>query len=89
MNILKLEGLKNSAQTLSTTALDSDLFKGAIDGATTFLNILTQILDVGNGIPVVLGAIGGVALFKNLDWGKSSLHLNLPLSESIITEKIA
>ena len=85
----KLEGLKNSAQTLSTTALDSDFFKVAIDGATTFLNILTQILDVGNGIPVVLGAIGGVALFKNLDWGKSSLHLNLLLSESTITKDIA
>lgn len=85
----KLEGLKNSAQTLSTTALDSDFFKVAINGATTFLNILTQILDVGNGIPVVLGAIGGVALFKNLDWGKSSLHLNLLLSESTITKDIA
>lgn len=85
----KLEGLKNSAQTLSTTALDSDLFKGAIDGATEFLNILTQILDVGGGIPALFGTIGGVALFKNLDWGKSSLHLNLLLRESTITKNIA
>lgn len=85
----KLEGLKNSAQTLSTTILDSDSFKIAIDGATNFLNVLTQILDVGNGIPALLGTIGGITVFKNLDWGKSSLHLNLLLSESIAVKKTA
>ena len=85
----KLEGLKNSAQTLSTTILDSDSFKVAIDGATNFLNVLTQILDVGNGIPALLGTIGGITVFKNLDWGNSSLHLNLLLSESIAVKKTA
>lgn len=40
---------------MSTTFLNSDLFGGLIDGATGFLNILTQILDVGGGLPAVLG----------------------------------
>ena len=57
LNILKIEGFTNSFQTLSTTVLDSNVFGGLIDGATGFLNILTQIIDVGGGLPVVLGAI--------------------------------
>lgn len=64
----KIEGFKNAFQSLSTTAIDSDLFKGAIDSGTGLLNILTQIIDIGGGIPIVLGAIGGTAFIKNLDW---------------------
>ena len=55
LNILKIEGFTNSFQTLSTTFLNSDFFGGLIDGGTQFLNILTQILDVGGGLPAVLG----------------------------------
>lgn len=51
----KLEGFANSSQTLSTTFLNSDFFGGLIDGGTQFLNILTQILDIGGGIPAALG----------------------------------
>lgn len=51
----KIEGFTNAFQTMSTTFLNSDLFGGLIDGATGFLNILTQILDVGGGLPAVLG----------------------------------
>ena len=40
---------------MSTTFLNSDVFGGLIDGATGFLNILTQIIDVGGGLPAVLG----------------------------------
>lgn len=66
----KIEGFKNAFQTLSTTTIDSDLFKDLIDSGTGLLNILTQIIDVGGEIPVVLGAIGGVSFFKNLDQPK-------------------
>lgn len=74
----RIQGFTNSFQTLSTTVLNSDAFKGLIDGATGFLNILTQIINVGGGLPVVLGAIGGTALFKNLDEPKKSqgFHYN-------------
>ena len=84
-----LDRFKAQFQELSTTTLDSDLFKGVIDNGTAFLDVLTSIIDVGGGIPALLGAIGGIKLFKNLDWGKSSLHLNLLLSESIAVKKTA
>lgn len=45
---------------MSTTFLNSDLFGGLIDGATGFLNILTQIIDVGGGLPAVLGIFSTV-----------------------------
>lgn len=69
----KLEGFQNAFQSLSTAVFDSDIFKGLIDGGTAFLNVLTQILSVGNGLPAIFAAIGGTAFFKNLDWGKSFL----------------
>ena len=55
LNILKIEGFTNAFQTMSTTFLNSDLFGGLIDTGTQFLNILTQILDVGGGLPAMLG----------------------------------
>lgn len=51
----KIEGFTNSFQTLSSTFLGTDFFGSLIDGGTDFLNILTQILDVGGGIPAMLG----------------------------------
>lgn len=56
----KIEGFTNSFQTLSTTFLNSELFGGLIDGGTQFLNILTQILDVGGGLPAMLGTLTAI-----------------------------
>lgn len=64
----KIEGFKNAFQSLSNTFIDSDMFKGIIDVGTEVLNLLENIIDVGGGIPLTLGAIGGISLFKNLDW---------------------
>ena len=64
----KIQQFQAQFQQLSTTVISSDVFKGLIDSGTGFLNILTQIIDVGGGIPAVLGTIGGVSFFKNLDW---------------------
>ena len=63
----KIQQFKAQFQSLSTTAIDSNVFKGLIDSGTTLLNILTQLIDVGGGIPLMLGAIGGTAFIKNLD----------------------
>lgn len=71
----KIEGFKNAFQTLSTTVIDSDIFKGLIDTGTTFLKLLTDIISVGNGVPALLTAIGGVSIFKNLDQPKPWLHV--------------
>ena len=65
------------------------MFKGAIDGATAFLDVLTSIMEIGGGIPALLGTIGGISIFKNLDQTKSCLYLNLLLSGSTITKNIA
>ena len=62
-----IDKFKAQFQELSNAAFSSDLFKGAIESGTTFLNLLTNIIDVGGGIPALLGAIGGISLFKNLD----------------------
>ena len=50
-----LNTFKAQFQELSTTFLNADMFKGLIDGGTQFLNILTQILDVGGGLPAMAG----------------------------------
>lgn len=63
----KLQQFHGQFQELSTTALGSDFLKGAVDAGTGFLDILTQIADVGGTLPLILGAVGGVKLFKNLD----------------------
>ena len=63
----KIQQFKAQFQELSTTAISSNVFKGLIDSGTTLLNILTQLIDVGGGIPLMLGAIGGTAFIKNLD----------------------
>ena len=63
----KTQQFKASFQTLSNSALDSNLFKGIIDGGTAFLDVLTGIVDNGKLLPTVLGAIGGIELIKNLD----------------------
>lgn len=62
-----IDTFKAQFQELSDTTLTSDFLKGAIDAGTGLLNVLTQIIDVGGGIPTLLTAIGGVKLFKNLD----------------------
>ena len=60
LNILKIEGFTNSFQTMSSSILNTDVFGGIIDGASSFLNILTQIIDVGGGLPALLGTFSAV-----------------------------
>lgn len=53
--------LQTQLQELATVTINSDMFKGVIDTATAFLNIVTQILDK---LPLLSTAIGGLAGFK-------------------------
>ena len=53
--------LQTQLQELATVTINSDIFKGVIDTATAFLNIVTQILDK---LPLLSTAIGGFAGFK-------------------------
>lgn len=63
----KVQQFKAQFQELSNTAFESDFLKGLTDSGTGFLNVLTEIIDVGGGLPALLTAIGGIKLFKNLD----------------------
>lgn len=63
----KIGTFKAQFQELSNVTLDSDFLKGAVDTGTKLLEILTKIIDVGGGIPAMLGAIGAVKIFRNLD----------------------
>ena len=49
-----------SFQNLSQQVVNADAFKFAIDSANAFLNILTQIIDVGGGLPALLGTFSAV-----------------------------
>lgn len=53
--------LQTQLQELATVTINSDMFKGVIDTATAFLNIVTQILDK---LSLLSTAIGGFAGFK-------------------------
>lgn len=55
-----LDTFKAQFQELSTTVINADIFKGLVDGGTQFLNILTQILDVGGSLPALLGTFSAV-----------------------------
>lgn len=57
----KIAQLQTQLQELATVTINSDMFKGVIDTATAFLNIVTQILDK---LPLLSTAIGGLAGFK-------------------------
>lgn len=63
----KTEEFKNQFQELSTVTLDSDVFKGVIDGGTFLISVLTKLIDVGGGLSVVFAGIAGIKTFKNLD----------------------
>lgn len=83
-----IDTFKAQFQELSTVTFDSDFLKGAIDAGTGLLDVLTQIVDVGGGIPVILGAIGGVSFFKNLDHQKVLKNFPIFLSWSSIDKKM-
>lgn len=54
-------------QEFSTSLISSDLFKGLVDGATTLLSLLTEIIDKIGLIPLALSGAGIASFVKNLD----------------------
>lgn len=63
----KIGQFKAQFQELSGAFIGTDFLKGLVDGGTAFLNLLTQILDKVGTLPVLLGTIGGIKMFRNLD----------------------
>lgn len=68
----KIEQFKARFQELSATLVDSDLIKGLVDGASTFLDILMQGIEkLGGTVPgllapisALLASIGNVGIFR-------------------------
>ena len=71
-----LDALKGSFQDLSNAVMSSGFLKGIIDGASSFLKVLTAIVDKVGALPPLLMAIGTYAGFKNVNFA-SMLGLNL------------
>ncbi len=67
----KINQLKNQLSELAATTINTDMFKGLVEGATSFLNIVTQILDK---LPLLSTAIGG---FTGLKLSKAGLGKQL------------
>ena len=63
----KITQLTNNLQELAFNVIDTDIFKGLIDGANTFLDIINQIISALGMIPLVAGGAGIGAFIKNLD----------------------
>lgn len=63
----KITKITNNLQELAYNTINTDMFKGLLDGANTFLDVLNKILDTAGLLPIVLGATGIGAFIKNLD----------------------
>ena len=61
----KISQLQTQLQELATVTIDSDMFKGVIDTATAFLNIITQILDKLPLLSTAIGSVVGLKLSKS------------------------
>lgn len=57
----QLEGLKNQFQDTATTILDSDFLGGLVEGGTSALNIITQIIDKLGILGTLFTVGGGIA----------------------------
>lgn len=74
---VKITQLKNQLSELAATTIDTDMFKGLVEGATSFLNIVTQILDK---LPLISTAIGGLVGYK---FSKSGLGKQLNINHKV------
>lgn len=62
-----IEQMQAKWQEFSNTILSSDAFKSIVDSATGLLSVVTQIVDVGNGIPALLGGAGIAKFISSKD----------------------
>lgn len=63
----KLDIMKASIQTFSTTALESDFLKGGVDAITGIIDAFSKLVDVVGGFPALLGV--GSAAFSLFNKG--------------------
>lgn len=67
----RINTFKATWQVLSNTLVDSDALKGLVSGATSFLNVLDEIINTLGLLPTLLGGLaGGMAMFKTMQRNK-------------------
>lgn len=77
----KIGQFKAQFQELSGAFIGTDFLKGAVDGGTAFLNVLTFVIDKAGTLPTILGGIGIAKSIKNFG---SSNEFALYGCESIV-----
>ena len=72
----KITQLQNHLQEFAYTAINTDMFKGLIDGANSLLKIIINITDNFGAFTTLLGAASGIFLSKT---GFGEMPSNAPL----------
>ena len=70
----RIEGLKNQFQSLSTTVINGDIFKGLVSSGTGVLSFLDTVIDKFGLIPTLAAGLS----FKNVGRTKGCPFLNMP-----------
>ena len=70
-----LDALKGAFQELSNAIMSSGFLKSIIDGASSFLKVLTAIVDKVGALPPLLTAIGAFAGFKGVNMGAGLMSI--------------
>lgn len=73
----KIEMLKSQFQELSSATFNSDTFKVLITGATSFLNVLTDIVKLLTPLGAIGAGVGIYKIFKNFDWPCNKGYLKI------------
>ena len=62
----RIQKLRASLEVLASDVLDSDMFKGLIDGATKFIDLLDVMVNQLGAFNTLMTGIGGLAFLKNI-----------------------
>lgn len=62
---IKIKQLQNQLSELATVTIDTDGFKSLVESATSFLDVLTQIIDKLPMLSTLIGSIVGIRATKS------------------------
>ena len=71
-----IDRITASFQEFSTTLVDSNLFKGIVDGGNEVLNVVTSIIDKFGGLQTAISGVATYFLTKN-GLGKQIMFQNM------------
>ena len=71
-----IDKFKAQFQELSTSAISSDIFKGAVDSGTALVSVLEKIVSVSGGIPALFSSLATFFSMRN-GLGKQLMFQNM------------